>query len=454
MLFKPCNKAPVPAHATRSKEKGVHYASWKNKHGKRIKAQVRIDKDGHEYCNVPVQYFYAKYKDSAGRLVIRNTECTQKDAAQSKLNSWRGITEKVKAGHLRSEAENAKEHGPVLFKDVQAEYLEALRRGWNKKSKEVRPASEKHLHFTEYVLKQFRDNQHIFRLIDFTSKAAQKHINSLQDAGLSARYRNHHRAILSGFASYCLFHEYLPDNPIARTSSSNVELDKKRTPRPLTEKEVARLLVTAETRPLESFLNGNKGPVDLDKVKPEVIQALKDTGRQHRLIYLVLYYTGLRWSELRHVCVNDIVFKDKPYIKLWATGTKGKRDDMVSLKSFVAEELRRWIKDMGRIGKARLFDMAESGIRIFDKDIEAAKIPKETVDGLACIHSLRHSICTHMVKQGTPMPITQKFMRHKDITTTSRYYTHFFLNDTYAAVESLPELPAAENEDTEDVTTG
>lgn len=442
MLFKPCYKAPVPEHAARSKEKGVLYASWKNKHGKRLKLQVRIDANGHEYCNVPVQNFYAKYKDSAGRLVIRNTECTQKDAAQSKLNTWRGITEKVKAGHLRSEAEQAKKHGPMLFKDVQAEYVEALRRGWNKRRQVARPASESHLYYVEHVLTAFRDGRNIHRLIDLTPKAVQKHLDDLQDKGKSARTRNYHRAILSGFSNYCYFHDYLPDNPVEKASIADVEQDKRRTPRALTEKELARLLAAAESRPLDSFFLKNTGPVDMDNVDPETIERRKIAGRQHRLVYLTLVNTGLRWGELRRVCVRDVMLKAAaPHIRLSAENTKGKRDDIVPLVDSLVKELHAWIVDTGRIGASPLFDMPEGGILVFDRDIKAAKIPKETKDGRACVHSLRHTAATRMARAGVPVAILKDIMRHSDIKTTMKYYTHLTAIDMHNAVQSLPPIP-------------
>ncbi len=444
MLYRQLSRMTPPAPAKRTTKKSKVYASWTGRNGRKITAEVLTDADGNEYCNVESGTWYARYTDSAGRRIQRSTGCTDKNAAEGVLNQWRGKSEKVKAGYMRAAEEHADRRGPLLFKDMQAQYIEALRRGWSKTRKKARPASEKHLYFTEHVLNQFRERCGIHRLIDFTGASVQKHLDGLQDEGLSARYRNHHRAILSGFASYCVFHDHLQDNPVVKAAVADVDLDKRRKPRALTDAEVGALLDAAAARPLKSFMEKNTGPVDLDKVDPETLSALNRTGKQRRLIYLTLWHTGLRWGELRKVEVRDVDFKGAhPHIRLKATGTKGKRDDVAPLSSALRDTLKAWIQEDARIGASKLFDMPENGIRVFDKDLAAAKIPKTTHDGIACPHSLRHSLGTRLAKSNTPIAVTKAIMRHSDIKTTMDYYTHLTLIDAQHAVESLPGLPDA-----------
>jgi len=444
MLYKHITKIKVPSTATLSVKQEKTWASWRNRTGKRISAEVKADSDGRQYVSIESKFWYCRYTDSTGHRIQRSTKCTDRSAALAVMNEWVKVSERVKAGILRQECEQTGRLEPKLFKKVQQEYLEALSRGWSKNRKETRPASIKHLSFSKYVLDLFREQSKINRLIDFTCEKTQKYINSLQEQGKSARYRNHHRSILSGFASFCQYQNYLSDNPVSRTTVANVKLDIRRKPRALTEQEVSRLLTAAMERPLNNFLNGNTGAVSIENVDPKIIDELKRTGRQRRLIYLTLWRLGLRWSELRNVCIRDIDLKNYPeHILLKANGTKAKREEKSAVPEDLKTELQAWIVDEGRIGATKLFDMSASGGRIFDKDLAAAKIPKQTHEGIACPHSLRHSLGTRLGKSGTPIAVTKSIMRHADIRTTMDYYTHLTLIDAHQALERLPTLPDA-----------
>jgi len=440
MLYKQLYKAAIPADAKRTTKKGVQYASWVDRYGRRIKAEVKIDPEGNEYATVPSHKWYARYTDSAGRTVQRCTNSPDKDAAAAVLNGWKRVTEKVRAGHLRRDAEHVKKTGPLMFEDVQAEFLEALRRGWSKRRTNTRPASASHLYYTKHVLDTFRTERRVYRLIDFTLKAGQKHLDGLQDNDKSARTQNYQRAILSGFGNYCYFKDYLPDNPVEKATIADVEQDKRRTPRALTDKEVVKLLDTAEARPLQAFMENNRGCVDPESVKPETVDKLKHAGRQRRLIYHTLVSTGLRWGELRGVRVCDLDLDD-PHINLPAKITKSKRAEVaVFTDKAVVDQLRQWLKDTERFGAVTLFDMPTSGIVVFDRDIEAAEIKKTTQDGTACVHSLRHTTATRCARAGVPPVILKDIMRHSDIKITMKYYTHLKLHDLHGAIQALPPL--------------
>lgn len=425
MLYRPTFKSDIPASATRKGKR----ASWVNREGKKVSAEIRKDAAGNEFVTIPTKCWYARFTDSAGRRVQRSTGCTDKDSAKMVLSEWKKKTEKVKAGVLHASKEHSTKKDATTIEGAMQEYLEMLRR---------KGRSEKHLYFSKHVIMEMIEGCKVIRLIDFTRRICEQHLASLQDANLSARYRNHHKAILSGFGVFCVRNGYLESNPAAGIESASVAVDRRHIRRAYTDNEIVALLNAAAERPLHSFMEKNRGAVDPDKVKPETISHLKQLGRERRLIYLTLVTTAARWGELRSVCVNDVVVDKEPHIKLQATGTKNRKADTVPLTTALAAELKAWIKDSGRIGKAKLFDMPENGIRVFERDRIHAKIAKETKDGIADIHALRHTAATRLARNGVPIATAQRILRHSDPKITMSIYSHLGIMDTHAAVEGLP----------------
>ena len=442
MLYKPTFRIKVPVSAKRFSKKGVNYAAWSNREGRRVSAEIRTDTDGNEYVLMPTKNWYARFTDSAGRRVQRSTECTDKDAAKAVLANWRRTTEKVRAGVLHASKEHRAEKGVLTIDGVMKEYVETLRR---------KGRSKKHIHFTEYVITQLYEGARIIRLIDFTRKECEKHLASLQDADKSARYRNHHKAILSGFGAYCVRCGYIEVNPAAGIESASVAVDRRHVRRAYTDKEVAALLTAAAERPLHDarYKQVRKDAKKTPELKTRNQERLTMLGRERRLVYLTLVTTAARWGELRAVQVADVVLTGQPHIRLQATGTKNRKADTVPLTTGLAQELKLWIRDSGRIGKARLFDMPENGIRVFERDRERAGIEKLTEDGIADIHALRHTAATRLARNGVPIATAQRILRHSDPKITMGIYSHLGIIDTHAAVEGLPdfvESPAEANE--------
>jgi integrase len=84
-------------------------------------------------------------------------------------------------------------------------------------------------------------------------------------------------------------------------------------------------------------------------------------------------------------------------------------------------------------------------VRIFDRDIAAADIPKEDERGRTVdVHALRHTFGTHLSKNGVPPRTAQAAMRHSKLELTMNVYTDPELLDVAGAMESLPELREAD----------
>lgn len=432
MLFKPRAKNSIPARATRSTKRGVQYASWINRQNKKVTAEIHTDAEGDEYVYIECATWYARWKDSAGRRIQKNTECTDKSKAAAVLHKWRGRAESVKAGYIRAADEHVDKRKAHTVDGILAEYLVSLKQAGR---------TEKHVDYIKYVIGELKAQTKIHRIIDLTRRHIEIYLAYLRDEGKGARTRNMHKTLINGFCVYAVRHGYLESNPAANIESANQATDRLHIRRAMTDKEITKLLDAAERRPLDNFLNGNTGPVDTKKVKHGTLEELKRIGREHRLLYETLLTTAARWSELRAVIVADCILdSDTPHIRLKATATKNRRADTVPLTVDLADSLKTWIKDTGRMRKAKLFDMGESGLRTFKADLEYAGIPLKTDEGVLDIHALRHTAATRLARAGVPVSVAQRILRHSDPKLTMSLYAHLGVMDTTAAVEGLPPL--------------
>ena len=89
-----------------------------------------------------------------------------------------------------------------------------------------------------------------------------------------------------------------------------------------------------------------------------------------------------------------------------------------------------------------VFDVPDGLIRILDRDLKVAGIPKrDERDRTIDVHALRHSFGTLLSKGGVAPRTAQAAMRHSSIDLTMNTYTDPKLLDIHGALDSLPALP-------------
>ncbi|WP_404308175.1 integron integrase [Neorhodopirellula lusitana] len=194
--------------------------------------------------------------------------------------------------------------------------------------------------------------------------------------------------------------------------------------------------------------------------RPEIGRLLEQLTGVHRIMFLLMYGSGLRHKECRRLRIKDVWFDEG---RLLVRDGKGQKDRMTFLPKQVSAELQRQIawatqrhqRDLeegydkvylpfalsrkypnaGReVGWSWVFPSRQrsrdkrSGIvwrhhiseSLFAMALKAAqKAAGITKNGVP--HSLRHSFATHLVDDGTDLPSVQKLMGHKDIETTMNY---------------------------------
>src|SRR4051812_38188815 len=87
----------MPTGAERFTRKGERFARW-TRRGKTFTAPVSAGRDGSERITIEASKYYARYRNHAGVVVERSTDCRDKQAAEQLLAKWERESERIKAG--------------------------------------------------------------------------------------------------------------------------------------------------------------------------------------------------------------------------------------------------------------------------------------------------------------------------------------------------------------------
>jgi len=152
-------------------------------------------------------------------------------------------------------------------------------------------------------------------------------------------------------------------------------------------------------------------------------------GIRDRAVLGIYYGCGLRRSEGLALNLDDVLLREKlVYVR------KGKyyRERYVPMTESIREDLENYIY----VGRAKMlsfknirqeaFFLSRSVNRLHGNSLikrihqlsKAAKIDKETD-----LHTLRHSIATHLLKSGMTLEEVSRFLGHASLEST-QIYTH------------------------------
>jgi integrase len=443
---------PIPADAkivSRTVNgESKQFAQWIDRKGKRRSAELTSSGDR---IKVEASTWTAKYRDGEGVVCEVATGCRDKQAAQSVLDGLLRRAELVKAKVLSPDQDKIADHQRTPLSDHLAEYIDHLKN---------RGVNSDRLKTTETRMKLAASSCRWRWLADLNVDSLERWIGTLTEKTtndetaakpVSAAVYNGFVEAWVAFGFWCIgkrmagkrFHfngeKRLLVNPFEGMRRRDAKQDRRRVARALTENELVNLLDATKRRPLQDAMTirtgANKDAIAA-KVSSERQRKLEQLGMERALIYKTFVLTGLRADELRTLTISDLSFGDVPFIKLRYSNEKNRKGSTIALRSDLATELRAWIA--GRERTELVFNVPSGILRIMNRDLAAAGIPKVDADGCVVhIHALRHSFGTHLSKAGVTPRVAQAAMRHSDISLTMNTYTDARLLDTAEAVESL-----------------
>ena len=166
-----------------------------------------------------------------------------------------------------------------------------------------------------------------------------------------------------------------------------------------------------------------------------------------RTLLMVLYSTGMRSRELRHLQVRDI---DSQAMLIHIRYGKGGRDRYVPLSPKLLETLReywRWMRP-----KTWLFPGTVDGWRA-DKPLtpkvvwEACQVAAQRagIEKRVYAHLLRHSYATHLLEKGADLRTIQLLLGHVELRDTA-VYLHLSRRHLQAVANPLDTLQVSSPE--------
>lgn len=142
---------------------------------------------------------------------------------------------------------------------------------------------------------------------------------------------------------------------------------------------------------------------------------------KHRVMFRLIYSSGLRRSELRHLKIHDIETKDEK-CRLRIVKGKGKKDRYTILSKKVLIELRAYF--IKYRPKEFLFNGRKKGLKISEGAIRHALENARKKSGITrevTMHVLRHCFATHCLEHGMYIKRLQLLLGHSSLNTTLIY---------------------------------
>ena len=144
------------------------------------------------------------------------------------------------------------------------------------------------------------------------------------------------------------------------------------------------------------------------------------------IFYALAFATIARRGALLAITANDVNIEDPkaPWLMLRAKYAKTKLDQQVPIPTRLVPKLKNLIAE------------CPAGVPLFHKlltinlntnfwaDLKRAGIPRETEEGMAVIHSLRHGGTTELLSKGVSIILVQKMGGWKSLSMLSRHYAH------------------------------
>lgn len=261
--------------------------------------------------------------------------------------------------------------------------------------------------------------EYIRHFIDFVKQLKHQKKNK----PLSEASKNHIFASVRNFLEFCVDAEYLHEdfNYLFDFKQKKVKITKNI----LTESQMKEVL-------------------SLPKEKTYI-------GFRDKVIFEMLYNTGLRRNEMINLGIYDINFEDNV---LFVKQGKGKKDRLVPFGNYLSKYLKEYIHKVrpallqDNVCELKLF-ININGKALTNRGIASImeRFNKLTEFKFSC-HTFRHSFATHLLKYGANILYIQRLLGHENTSTTEIYTKIYPVDLKKIILEKHPRInPDIENEE-------
>ncbi|CAN5481475.1 site-specific integrase [soil metagenome] len=179
--------------------------------------------------------------------------------------------------------------------------------------------------------------------------------------------------------------------------------------------------------PQKRFSQSILGFLTRDEIK--ALLAMPDqswTERRDHLLFLLLYNTGGRISEILGLRVGDVVANNGHYLTLHG---KGRKERQIPIWRSTQRRLNRWIHENSSPPNAPLLpnrfgqQMTRSGVAWqLRKRVKEASVTSPTLRGRRISpHTFRHTTAMHLLQSGVAPEVIALWLGHNSPNTTHLY---------------------------------
>lgn len=144
-------------------------------------------------------------------------------------------------------------------------------------------------------------------------------------------------------------------------------------------------------------------------------------NKKHRMMFQLLYSSGLRRNELLHLKIEDIITNDGKY-RIRINKGKGDKDRYTVLSKKLLPQLRSYFQ--AHRPEKYLFNGRTPGERLSAAGLRHAMIVATKRAGITRevnLHILRHCFASHALEEGMNIKTLQYLLGHSSINTTMIY---------------------------------
>jgi site-specific recombinase XerD len=157
-----------------------------------------------------------------------------------------------------------------------------------------------------------------------------------------------------------------------------------------------------------------------------LLRACSHNVRDAAVIELLLQ-TGMRLAELAGLRRSDVelpdrITRDKDNVGMVRVVRKGGKEDTIPLNYKACRALKNWLQVRPEVEHDGLF-VTKFKSPLGPRDIQrlVKKYMEEAGIADASVHTLRHTMATHHVAQGTDLKTVQETLGHESLETTAIY---------------------------------